>query len=249
MSFASLVNMMNIGKKLLPLTLLAVFPLACPVSAETGSRLVSTYRVYSKGFRIGTITSSQQYSEQNGSPVVRFETRTAVKASFLWLRYALDTVESGVLKNGTLIAYSRHGEDNGTRIDVEGRLEDDHFRFEVREHGTTRTVTIPRRSYDATTMEFPEARLELHGTAPVSIRVLDTEHLGVVTREYRLNRDTSCTVSGKLYPCRELEFSDQHKNARRWIRKDNDAVIMYRQDGTGAKSSYSVQALSITREP
>ncbi|BCS53380.1 DUF6134 family protein [Geobacter sp. SVR] len=242
-------NILNHKKWILLLTLLVALLPASPSGAEPKGSTLSSYSVYSKGFRIGTITSSQQFSEQNGSPVIRFETRTTVKAAFLWLRYSLNTVESGILKNGALIAYSRYGEDNGVRIDVEGRLEDDHFRFDIREHGVPRTVTIPRRSYEATTMEFPEARLDFHGKAPVSIRVLDVEHLAVVAREYRFDRDATCTISGKHYPCQVLEFSDQNKSARRWIRKENGTVLMYRQDGSGAKSSYSVQATSIVQEP
>lgn len=237
---------MNIQIMLL-IAMIVLIP-ADPSSAVAPLKTVCTYGVYSKGFRIGTITSSQHSSDNNGSHFIHFETKTNVKASFLWLRYNLDMVEKGILKNGVLVIYSRHGDENGERADVEGRLEDDVFRFEVKERSGVRSLAVSRRSYDATTMEFPEAQLDLHRARPSAIRVLDVERLAVVKREYRLHRETAYTVSGKDYPCLAVDFSDQNKSARRWIRRESNSAFMLRQDGTGNKGSYSVQAITVKEE-
>jgi hypothetical protein len=54
-------------------------------------------------------------------------------------------------------------------------------------------------------------------------------------------------IGDKVFPCRIVDFSDQNKKSRRWINWDGSAVVMYRQDGTGEKSSYSVRATSVSR--
>ncbi|MBC8017686.1 MAG: hypothetical protein H7X83_04075 [Verrucomicrobia bacterium] len=212
------------------------------------ARTVAHYKVSSKGFTIGDVTTTQRLSEERGEPSLHFETKTSVKASFLWMSYNLDTIEKGTLKKENLVSYSRKGRDNGAMIDIEGRLENSAFRFDVREQGVVRSVVIPRSSYDYTTMECPEARLDFTDKTKITLRMLDVEKLAVVKREYRLVRNTNYSVAGKEYPCRIVDFSDQNKKARRWITWDGSTVVMYRQDSKGEKNSYSVQATSVTRE-
>ena len=227
--------------------LLLVPALICPAGVST--RSVVRYKVSSMGFDIGDVTTSQRITENGGLPSLQFETRTAVKASFLWMGYHQDTVEKGTLRKRDLVSYSRKGRENGAVIDIEGRLENSSFRFDVREHGGTRSVVIPRDSYDYTTMECPEARLDFKDKAKVTLRVLDVEKLAVVKREYHLIRNSQYTVDGKDYPCRIVDFSDMNKKARRWITWDGATVVVYRQDGRGEKDSYSVQATLVAREP
>lgn len=217
-------------------------------SAAGNTKNVVRYKVSSMGFDIGDVTTTQRITEDGGMPSLHFETRTAVKASFLWMGYHQDTVEKGTLRKRDLVSYSRKGKENGAVIDIEGRLEDSSFRFEVREQGGRRSIVIPRDSYDYTTMECPEARLDFNDKAQITLRVLDVEKLAVVKREYRLVRNAHYTVNGKDYPCRIVDFSDQNKKARRWITWDGTTVVMYRQDGRGEKNSYSVQATSVSRE-
>lgn len=200
------------------------------------------------GFTIGDVTTTQRMTEAGGVANLIFETKTAVKASFLWMGYQQETVEKGILRKQDLVSYTRKGKENGAVIDVEGRLENAAFRFDVREQGTMRSVVIPRASYDYTTMECPEARLDFKDKNQVTLRVLDVEKLAVVKREYRLVRNAHYTVGGKGYPCRIVDFSDRNKKARRWITWDGSTVVMYRQDGRGEKDSYSVQATSVARE-
>lgn len=216
--------------------------------ASVSLKTVAHYKVSSMGLNIGDVTTTQRMTEDGGIPSLHFETKTAVKASFLWMGYQQDTVEKGTLQKHDLVSYSRKGKENGATLDIEGRLENASFRFDVHEQGGARSIIIPRSSYDYTTMECPEARLDFKDKTQVTLRVLDVEKLAVVKREYRLVRNAHYTVAGKEYPCRIVDFSDQNKKARRWIAWDGSSVVMYRQDGKGEKNSYSVQATSVNRE-
>ncbi|MEI6215256.1 MAG: hypothetical protein WCP10_14215 [Desulfuromonadales bacterium] len=226
--------------------LLVMFP--CTLVANNPVKTQVHYKVSSTGLSIGEVTTTQRTTEESGIISIHFETRTAVSASFLWMGYALDTVEKGTIQKGELISYSRKGRENGAVIDVEGHLEHSTFRLDVRENGVTRSISIPRSSYDFTTMECPEARIDFTEKPRVTLKVLDVEKLAVVRREYQLVRTAHYKIAGKEYPCRVVDFSDQNKSARRWVFWDGSAVVMYRQDGKGDKSSYSVQATSVSRD-
>jgi len=208
---------------------------------------VANYKVSSKGFAIGDVTTTQRMTEEGGVPSLNFETKTVVKASFLWMGYNQDTIEKGTLQKRDLVSYSRKGRENGVTIDIEGRLEHSTFRFEVREQGTARSIVIPRKNYDFTTMECPEARLDFSDNTPITLNILDVEKMAVVKRNYRLVRNAHYTVAGKEYPCRIVDYSDQNKKARRWIAWDGSTVVMYRQDSRGGGNSYSVQATSVNK--
>ena len=217
-------------------------------SATHSIKTVAHYKVSSKGFAIGEVTTTQRMTEEGSVGSVHFETKTAVKASFLWMGYHLDTIEKGTLLKRDLVSYSRKGRDNGTTIDVEGRLEHASFRFDIREQGAMRSIIIPRNSYDYTTMECPEAHINFTDKPHLTLNILDVEKMAVVKREYRLVRTEQYSVAGKEYPCRVVDYSDPNKKARRWISWDGSTVVMYRQDSRGDKNSYSVQATSLARE-
>ena len=232
------------------LTKVLLFLLLLILSATLAGASVNTiahYKVSSKGFSIGDVTTTQRTSEEGGLATVHFETKTVVKASFLWMGYQQETIEKGTLLKGNLVNYSRKGSENGVAIDIEGRLENASFRFDVRERGMTRLIVIPRSSYDNTTMECPEALLDFSVAPQVTLRVLDVEKLAVVKREYRLVKNTQYTIGDRDFPCRIVDFTDLNKKARRWINWDGSAVVMYRQDGTGENSSYSVRATSVSK--
>ena len=217
-------------------------------SLSDNVKTVAHYKVSSMTFAIGDITTTQRMSEDGGIATLYFETKTAVKASFLWMGYQQETIEKGTIRKGNLVSYFRKGRENGTTIDIEGRLENSSFRFNVREQGGERSVIIPRSSYDYTTMECPEARQDFTGKTEVTLRVLDVEKMVVVKRDYRLVRTAQYVVAGKEYPCRVVDYSDRNKKARRWIAWDGTAVVMYRQDGRGEKDSYSVRATAVNKE-
>ena len=108
--------------------------------------------------------------------------------------YQQETIEKGTLLKGNLVNYSRKGSENGVAIDIEGRFENSSFRFDVREREMTRSIVIPRSSYDNTTMECPEALLDFSVAQQITLRVLDVEKLAVVKREYRLVKNTQYTI-------------------------------------------------------
>ncbi len=199
------------------------------------------------GLTIGDVTTTQHLADEGGTSRTHFETRTAVNASFLWVDYNLNTIEKGTFLKQELVSYSRKGEDNGTTVDIEGRLENSSFRYDAHEHGMTRTIVIPRNSYDFNSLECPEARLNFPDNMPVTLRILVIERMAIVKRKYRLVRNTHYSMAGKEYPCRIIEYSDQNDKVQRWIAWDGAAVAMYRQDGKGEKNSYSVQATSVTK--
>lgn len=217
-------------------------------SSSDKAKTVVQYKVSSMAFTIGDVTTTQRMSEDGGIASLYFETKTAVKASFLWMGHQQNTIEKGIIRKENLVSYSRKGRENGTTIDIEGRLENSSFRFDVREQGGARSVIIPRSSYDYTTMECPEARQDFSGKTEVSLRVLDVEKMAVVKRDYRLVRTGQYSVAGKEYPCRIVDYSDRNKKARRWIAWDGTTVVMYRQDGRGEKDSYSVRATAVNKE-
>jgi hypothetical protein len=228
------------------MVLLSMMSVVCSF-ASVPVKTVAHYKVSSKGFTIGDVTTTQRLVDEGGVASVNFETKTAVKASFLWMGVHLDTIEKGTLLKGDLVNYSRKGQDNGSLIDIEGRLDHSNFRFDVREHGVTRSIVIPRNSYDYTTMECPEAHLDFSGKTQIALNILDVEKMVVVKREYRLVRTEHYTVAGKEYPCRVVDYTDLNKKARRWINYDGTAVVMFRQDSRGEKNSYSVQATSVVK--
>jgi len=232
--------------RILIITILCLVP-SIGLFAAAPAKTVTQYKVSTKGFSIGDVVTTQRISEEDGYSRVYFETKTRVKASFLWMGYKLSSIEKGVLQNGKLVSYSHKGQENDVLIDVEGKLENESFRFDVREHGVKRSIVIARGSYDYTTMECPEARLDFSQKSHITLRLLDVEKMTVVKREYHLIRTDKYMVAGKENPCRIVDFSDLNKKARRWIAWDGTTVIMYRQDGKGDKNSYSVQATSVSR--
>jgi hypothetical protein len=237
------------GRWFLLVAIFILFPMISAFSfAGVPIRTVAHYKVSSMGFSIGDVTTIQRMAEEGGVASVYFETKTAVKASFLWMGYQQDILEKGTIQKQDLVSYSRKGRENGITTDIEGRLENASFRFDVREQGSTRTIVIPRNSYDYTTMECPEAQLDFTDKSQITLRILDVEKMAVVKRNYNLVRNTFYSVGGKELPCRIVDFSDKNKKSRRWITWDGSAVVMYRQDSRGEKNSYSVQATSVTKE-
>jgi hypothetical protein len=238
---------MNVRYLIASLFILFLAPLVTSF-AGASPRTVANYKVTSRGFTIGDVTTTQRMTEESGVPCVRFETKTLVNASFLWMGYHLDTLEKGTLQKGGLVSYSRKGRENGVTIDVEGRLDNTSFRFDTHDQGAIRSIIVPRNSYDYTTMECPEANLDFSNKTNVTLNILDVEKMAVVKREYRLVRNEHYIVAGKEYPCRVVDYSDLNKKARRWISHDGTAVVMYRQDSRGEGSSYSVKVISVTKE-
>ncbi len=227
------------------LRLLLLLPLLLSTDGgATGRSAVETrYEIVAKGIRVGKVTATQQLDT---AQLLRFENHTDVNASFLWLGYRQSIVEQADILGQNLTRYSRRGSDNGVSVQVEGRLAGNAFRFDELRDGARRSLAIPRDSYDHTTMECPEATMVFGPDGTRTLRMLDTEHLAVVKRTYRLIREDVYRLGGRDYRCRVVDFSDPNKNCRRWIGRDGNAVIIFRQDGRGKVGSYSLRAREVS---
>jgi hypothetical protein len=222
--------------------------LACALPGMASRGITeATYHVISKGFRVGRVLTSQKASVEGSSSVIRFEKRTDVEASFLWFSYSNASCEKATIRDGKLVSYSKTEKVNGKEIRVDGSLVGDSFIFEATENGKRRSVVIHRTSYDCTTMECPEATMVFAPNGEATLKILDPEYMTVVTRTYKFVRDDKYEVDGREYECRVVDFNDCHKSCRRWVGKDRDAVILFRQDGKGKEGSYSVRARTIGR--
>ena len=203
------------------------------------------YVVTSRGFEIGSVIVAQKTVSNQGEPDIYLENRTDVSASFLWMRYHQSQSERAALKNNNLVRYGRKGRYNAATVSVDGWLGQDGFNVTVTENGRRRTLLIPRQDYDRTTMECPEAFMDFGSGGNATLRILDMEHLEIVTRNYRLIREEVYRLGEREYPCRVVDFSDPYKSCRRWIGREGDTVIMFRQDGKSKEGAYSVRAVSL----
>jgi hypothetical protein len=233
---------------LLFILLISVVVLISRIPAISSEGAVEAkYDVVAKGFRVGNILTSQRSADEVGIKVVHYENRTAVNASFLWFSYNLMTSERAVIKGENLVSYSLHKKVKGEEVTAEGRLDGDTFRFDLYENGKKRTIAIRRSSYDHTTMECPEATMDFGAKGKTVLRMLDTEYMTVVERSYRLVREELYRIGDREYRCRIVDFTDPNKSCRRWIGKEGDAVILFRQDGKSRDGSYSVRATALNR--
>lgn len=223
------------------------FPTTLPQSMSPTRSI--TYKVSAMGTSIGDVVSEQRIFNETERYRIYFKTKTNIKASFLWFSHSQHTVETGELSNGNLVKYSFNGEENGVRKSLEGHLETDGFRFSIEEDGVKRSFVIPRGSYDHTTMECPESRIDFADGREKYLRVLDVENAVVVKRQYQLVREELYSLDNREHPCRVVDMIDQRKKMRRWIAWDGGTVVLYRQDGRGGKGSYSVKAVSLKHTP
>jgi hypothetical protein len=223
---------------------ISILYFSLPAGSSTGATRIK-YDVLTRGFRIGKAVSSLQVSNEEGQKTIRFANKTDVNVSFLWMGCNISTSEQATIKDGKLVSYSRREMKKGVDLSVKGRLKDDCFQFDICENGTRRSINIPCSSYDFTTMECPEATMSFKPDGRNTVRILDTEFMAVVERNYRLVREDNFKVDGREYHCRVIDFTDPHKSCRRWIGIDHGEVILFRQDGKSREGSYSVQATTL----
>ena len=200
----------------------------------------SFYRIYAKGFRIGEFKSVYSIVPHENRKVLKFEAHTKIDANFVFYSYSLDSREEAFVGEEGAIRYRRTSKDNGVSQQIEGKLENGKFVFDIRENGSRRSMAVPREQFDATTMECPEISLKREGDE-ATLRILDLEKLMVVKRHYRWIKNEEVTVDGKNTLFRVVDFEDANKSGRRWIRKDEIGVSIARQDGRGKDGSYSLR--------
>lgn len=221
---------------------------ALPVLPNIGGT-ETKYDVVAKGFRIGNVVVTQKSSRTPHENIIHFENLSNISASFIWMGYHLSMTERGTIRKNDLVSYSRHGRENNTNVSVEGTLNNAVFLFNVVRNGKRSTVEIPRASYEHTTMECPEATIDFGASGEVTLKVLDTDYVTVVKRRYKLVKEDTCKVGDREYRCRVVDISDPNKSCRRWIGRDGDEVVIFRQDGKGNEGSYSVRAVALNRYP
>lgn len=200
----------------------------------------SHFNVYSHGFRIGKVTSSNSLSADAASNTLKYSSSANINAYFIVSSYTLETYEEALIaKEGTL-RYSRSNTENGHSSHVEGILENNAFVVTVTENNASRVFTFPRGDFDYTTMECPELHIKKAGDK-MSARLLDLETVEIVTRRYTWVRSEEIPVGPVKYNFRVIDFEDRNKKCRRWIRPDAIGAMVARQDGHGKFGSYSVR--------
>lgn len=209
-------------------------------TATTTAMNESNYNVFSRGIRVGELKTVCSLIPYNGKKALKFESSTRVNANFLVYSYKLDTDESALVSDGGTVRYQRTSKDKHSVSQVEGKLEQGKFLLDIRENGVKRTLSVNRDRYDYTTIECPEITMKHEGDE-MKLRLLDLETLMVVTRSYRWVKNEDVTVNGQQIHCRVVDFEDQNKKGRRWIRPDEVGVVIMRQDGSGKNGSYSVR--------
>lgn len=204
----------------------------------------SRYAVYSKGFKVGDFTTHTTLLSDHPKKTIRFDSSTRIHANLLVYSYSLESREESVIGEEGAVRYRATSRENGKSTTTEGHLDQGVFRFTTTVDGVSRSFSIPRDSYDFTTMECPEAVMR-PGEREKTLRVLDFEHLAVVRRTYRFVRSEELTVEGRTISCKVIDMEDPNKKCRRWIREDPLGVLIARQDGRGKEGSYSVRLAAI----
>lgn len=223
---------------LLLLTLL-LWPKAGQSLASADSR-ESRYEIVSHGFRVGTLQTNFSLVPFDGHQALKYSSVTHIHASLLFYSLDAETKEEAVVDDDATVSYRRNSRRNGSSTDVTGRAEKDGFHLDVTADGVKRSLVFDRKLYDHTTMECPELLLKHEGDE-MTERILDFETLSIVTRHYRWVRTEDVAVGEGKVRCRVIDFEDQNKKGRRWIRQDGLGVIIARQDGTGKDGSYSLR--------
>jgi hypothetical protein len=204
----------------------------------------SSYEVFSHGLRIGEVKTVCGPVARERGKAFRFESLMHIDARFVFFSYTLDKKEEAMVGSEGTLSYRRTSQENGKNILVAGRMEDGVFRFHITENGEKRTLVIPRRKYDYTSLDCPETALG-SGEREKTLRILDLENLEIVTRKYRWVREEDVRVGDRRIHCKVIDFEDSNKKGRRWVDEDELGILVTRQDGTGKGVSYSSRLTSL----
>jgi len=236
--------MIHKNSRTLLIALAALFSAGTAGSAPSPQARESCYAIYSKGFKVGDFTTHTALLSDHPKKTIHFDSSTRIHANLLVYSYSLESREEATIVEEGAVRYHFSSRENGRSTTTEGHLDQGAFRFTTTVDGVSRTFSIPRDSYDFTTMECPEAVMR-PGEKEKTLRVLDFEHLTVVRRTYRFIRTEELTVEGKKIVCKVIDMEDPNKKCRRWIREDPLGVFIARQDGRGKGGSYSVRLASM----
>ena len=218
-----------------------------PVNATPIVPEESRLEVYTHGFKVGEITSRYILRNVGGHDEVFFTSTTRINADFIVSAYRLEGEEEARIGPEGTLTYRKVWRENDTQYQVEGRLEGKTFRcVNTVPEREARSFTLPRESFDFTTMDCPELRIKGEGEN-LTVRLLDLETCEVVSRNYRWVRTERLRVNGVADLFRVIEFHDRNKSGTRWILPAPVGVRIARQDGTTRKGSYSVRAITVAR--
>lgn len=197
----------------------------------------SLYQINSHGFHVGEMKTIFQPQMLDGRLTVRFRATTEIDANFLFFsKQSVSRADALVGKNGT-IEFHHSYQGDGEAREVEATFSDAEVRLDIKEAGTARTVIFPRDRYDYTTMDCAEMSLTKEGEQRV-IRLLDLEHVRVVTRSYRWKKSEDIPIGARSINCRVIDFEDRDTHGRRWITQDEKGIIIVREEGCGESGSY-----------
>ncbi|OGU12309.1 MAG: hypothetical protein A2075_11725 [Geobacteraceae bacterium GWC2_58_44] len=227
--------------------LLASYLVCHAEQARPGGRTLR-YRITSRGFGVGELKTVIAPVQHAGSRAVRFHSDLAIDANLLLFKVSTRSSEDAVIGEHGTLSYRRQGEDSGKSSTVDATLEGGAFRFKMTDIGASRSVAVPRSSYDFTTMDCPETTMQREGEI-MEVRLLDMEHARVVKRKFHWVRSEEVEVGGKRLRCRVVDFSDANNSCRRWVSKDEAGVVIVRQDGTGKGGNYSLRVVSVSDGP
>ena len=222
--------------------------LVCHAEQSRPGGRILRYKVTSRGLGVGDMKTVISPVQHAGGRAVRFESDLAIDANLLLFKVTSSSREDGVIGEHGTLSYHRQGQENGRSLTVDAALEGAGFRFRVNDNGVSRTVTVPRASYDFTTLDCPETTMQREGDT-MEVRLLDMEHARVVTRKFHWIKSEELEVGGKRVRCRVVDFSDENNNCRRWVSNDERGVVIARQDGRGKGKNYSLRMVSITDVP
>lgn len=216
--------------------------------AVLSSERESIYSVYSHGFKVGEVKTDCLPLARNNKKYFEFQSVTRIDANFFFRSFKLDKKEEALVGEDGTFYYKRMSTENGKTQQVEGRLVKDGFNINIEENGSKNTLFFGKGEYDFTTLDCPEIILGPEEKEK-TFRVLDFEHLKVVRRSYRWVRNEDITVDSKHIRCKVVDFTDQYKKCRRWVKLDELGVLIVRQDGKGKEGSYSTHITSLTIKP
>ena len=219
--------------------------LVCHAESSLPQGHTVRYRISSRGFGVGEMKTVIAPLQLAGGRGVRFESNLDIAADLLFFKVKSTSHEDAVIgENGTL-NYRRKGLENGRNSEIDGALERGVFRFRMNDNGVTRSLSVPRSSYDFTTMDCPETTMKQEGDS-LEVRLLNLEYGRVVTRKFHWVRSEDLEVGGKRLHCRVVDFSDGENSCRRWVNCGAGGVVIVRQDGKGTHGTYSLRMVSLT---
>jgi hypothetical protein len=204
----------------------------------------SSYEVFSHGMKIGEVKTVCGPVARERGKTFHFESTMHIDAQFVFFSYTLDKKEEAMVGSEGTLSYRRTSYENGKNTLVAGRLEEGVFRFHISENGTNRTLVVPRRKYDYTTLDCPETTLGPEEREK-TLRILDLENLEIVMRKYRWVREEDVRVGARRIRCKVIDFEDSNKKGRRWVEEDELGILVTRQDGSGKGVSYSSRLTSL----